>query len=153
MIVNPRLIRPLSHRYVYVIIWWGEHMRKKWVLTISLILILIITGGYIFVKHQQKKDLEATILKTEQPRIEKYLTYNYVGIHDVNLTSTHTNPTGVIHIAGYVNDDPKLTFVAGIYDNHFETALDPTTEAFPLLKNKDRSVKTVSEIEAEESTK
>lgn len=127
-------------------------MRKKWVLTTSIILILIIiiTGGYIFVKQQQTKDLEATILKTEQPRIEKYLTYNYVGVHDVTLTGTHTNPTGVIHVEGYVNDDPKLTFDAGIYDDHFETALDPTTENFPLLKNKDRSVKTVSEIEAEE---
>ncbi|MBC1914234.1 DUF1433 domain-containing protein [Listeria booriae] len=104
-------------------------------------------------KQQQTKNLEATILKTEQPRIEKYLTYNYVGIHDVTLTGSHTNPTGVIHIAGYVNDNPKLTFDAGIYDDHFETALDSTSGDFPLLKNKDRSVKTVSEIEAEEKAK
>ncbi|WP_430536436.1 DUF1433 domain-containing protein [Listeria rocourtiae] len=104
-------------------------------------------------KHLQQQNSEKVILATEKPYIEKYLTYNYQHIDTVTLEKIHINPTGIVHVEGYVNGDPELSFDAGIYDDHFEAALNPTGDSFPLLKREDREVKSVSEIEAEEKNK
>src|SRR5699024_650904 len=85
--------------------------------------------------------------------IIKYLKYNYKGIDSVTLTGVKINPTGIPHIEGYINDDKEISFDAGIYDEHFEAALNFDFDRNkPEYRNGDNQVRntTVSEIEKEE---
>ncbi|MBC1604443.1 DUF1433 domain-containing protein [Listeria rocourtiae] len=129
-------------------------MKTKIILTsIGVLLLLSITGGVLFVKHEidkretVEKDRNSQLIAEEGPRIEKYLKYNYKDIHSVTITGVDNSPTGIPHILGYVNDNKKLSFNAGIYDEHFETALNPSGDSFPHTKLPDHETLTVSEIE------
>ncbi|MBC1228593.1 DUF1433 domain-containing protein [Listeria booriae] len=131
---------------------------KKWILYTSIILLLliIITGGWLFVNHQQKEKAIDTIAKEEQPRIEKYIRYNYNDIESVHFTDITINPTGIPHVEGYVNNDKDAWFDAGIYDKHFEVALSQSGKLLMMLKPEfeaEGAAKSVSEIEAEEKNK
>ncbi|MGX7419180.1 DUF1433 domain-containing protein [Carnobacterium gallinarum] len=94
---------------------------------------------------------EKELMETEKPRIEKYLKYNYQNIKTVTLTEVIVNPTGVPHIQGYVNDNKEMSFDAGIYDEHFEGALNVTGDG-PLHRTRyavENGIKNVSDIEEE----
>lgn len=95
-------------------------MKKTFIIT--MILLIIITGGWLIMNENKKKDL----LTSESPRIEKYLKYNYENIKSVTFTKVVVTPMGVPHIQGYVNNNEDMSFNAGIYEKHFETALDST---------------------------
>lgn len=119
-------------------------MKKK--ILIALLIILSITGGWLLMKENQKKDL----LNMESPRIEKYLKYNYKDIKSVTFTDVSNNPTGVPHIKGYVNNDKKQYFDVGIYSEKFDAGLNFLGDKKPDYKN-EGVTKTVTEIEKEEA--
>lgn len=93
---------------------------------------------------------ETKLLQTEKPRIEKYLKYNYENIESVSFTEVKTNPTGVQHIIGYVNNDKETYFNAGIYNNNFEGDI-VTQNLRETDENVKNGAKNVSDIEKEEA--
>lgn len=135
-------------------------MQTKIILaSIGVLLLFSITGGVLFVKHEihkqevVKEEANDKLIAEEKPRIEKYLKYNYENIDSVTITGVDVNPTGIPHIMGYVNGDKKLAFDAGIYGEHFETALNVDGESFPYAKSLEHDMVPVSEIEKREQEK
>lgn len=135
-------------------------MQTKIILaSIGVLLLFSITGGVLFVKHEiHKREVvqetaDDKLIAEEKPRIEKYLKYNYENIDTVTITHVKYNPTGIPHLRGYVNGDKELAFDAGIYDEHFETALNITSDDFPNTKDPNQDTLTVSEIEKREEKK
>lgn len=125
-------------------------IHKKWkiVLIILIFLLLVIGGRYIMKKIEESK-----IMSEEKPRIEKFLKYNYEGIETVTLTDVIINATGIPHVKGYVNGDKNLSFDAGIYEEHFNYALNFKKADSPKEKfDNPEKEKTVLEIEKEEET-
>lgn len=118
--------------------------KKNFFIVLSIVIILV--GGIYLKKTFDEKQL----LKTEAPRIEKYLKYNFEGINSITFSEVLINPTGIPHIKGYINNNKDFRFNAGIYDEHFEGALNFRGSVKPVHKFSDESEKNVSEIEEEE---
>ncbi len=118
-------------------------------LLLILVTIFIITGGWLILKENQKKEL----ISTNESKIEKYLKYNYENIETITLETVIINPTGVPHIIGYVNENPDMMFDAGIYNDFFEGSLSSIGK-IPLIRT-DKAVnegfKNVYDIEKEEA--
>lgn len=101
-------------------------------------------------KHQEKK-----LMAEQKPRIEKFLAYNFNNIDSITLTGTHTNPTGITHIEGYINDNKKLWIDAPMDSKSGVEIVDTATELNNNYLKKEflYEGKTVSGIEAEEKAK
>lgn len=130
-------------------------MKKKIIIIFSAIItiILFLAGGYFILKNQEEKDMKK-ILVEQKPRIETFFNYNYKGINNITLTSTKKNPTGVIHIKGYLNDNKDLWIDAALYDEagiEVVNSAKEVDETF-LKPEYEENVKTVSEIEKEENS-
>ncbi|WP_228474720.1 DUF1433 domain-containing protein [Listeria welshimeri] len=130
-------------------------MKKKNIIIFSAIItiILFLAGGYFILKNQEEKDMKK-ILVEQKPRIETFFNYNYKGINNITLTSTKKNPTGVIHIKGYLNDDKDLWIDAALYDEagiEVVNSAKEVDETF-LKPEYEENIKTVSEIEKEETS-
>ncbi|WP_088839405.1 DUF1433 domain-containing protein, partial [Listeria sp. ILCC792] len=98
-------------------------------------------------KHQEKE-----LMQEQKPRIEKYLSYNYNNINTITLTNVYTNPTGVIHIKGYINNNKKLKIDAPLDGKNGVEVVDTTTyiyENYMKEKYKFKAIN-VSDIEAKE---
>jgi len=121
--------------------------KKKFIIILGILFITL--GGVQLKKELDKKQL----LKTEGPRIEKYLKYNYKNITTVHFTDVIINPTGIPHIKGYINNDKELKFNAGIYDKHYEASLSWFNDNTAPKRYNDLKNKTVTEIEKEEAQK
>lgn len=94
------------------------------------------------------------ILVEQKPRIETFFNYNYKGINNITLTSSKKNPTGVIHIKGYLNDNKDLWIDAALYDEagiEVVNSAKEVDETF-LKPEYEENIKTVSEIEKEETS-
>ncbi|WP_228474948.1 DUF1433 domain-containing protein [Listeria welshimeri] len=130
-------------------------MKKKIIIIFSAIItiILFLAGGYFILKNQEEKDMKK-ILVEQKPRIETFFNYNYKGINNITLTSTKKNPTGVIHIKGYLNDNKDLWIDAALYDEagiEVVNSAKEVDETF-LKPEYEENIKTVSEIEKEETS-
>ncbi|MBC1460827.1 DUF1433 domain-containing protein [Listeria welshimeri] len=104
-------------------------------------------------KNQEEKDMKK-ILVEQKPRIETFFNYNYKGINNITLTSTKKNPTGVIHIKGYLNDNKDFWIDAALYDEagiEVVNSAKEVDETF-LKPEYEENIKTVSEIEKEETS-
>ncbi|EIA20012.1 putative secreted protein [Listeria fleischmannii subsp. coloradonensis] len=101
-------------------------------------------------KHQEKE-----LIQEQKPRIEKYLSYNYNNISVVTLTNVYTNPTGVIHIEGYINNNKKLKIDAPLDGKNGVEVVDTSTYIYEnYMKEKYKFKSTnVSDIEAKEKAK
>lgn len=113
---------------------------------IVIILLFIITIGLLILKVIQ----ETKLLQEAKPRIEKYLKYNYKNIESVSFIDVKTNPTGVQHIIGYVNNDKETYFNVGIYNNKFEGDI-VTHNLRETDENIKNGAKNISDIEKEEA--
>ncbi|WP_228471779.1 DUF1433 domain-containing protein [Listeria welshimeri] len=130
-------------------------MKKKIIIIFSAIItiILFLAGGYFILKNQEEKDMKK-ILVEQKPRIETFFNYNYKGINNITLTSTKKNPTGVIHIKGYLNNNKDLWIDAALYDEAGIEVVNSAKEVDEtFLKSEyEENIKTVSEIEKEETS-
>ncbi|KGL38141.1 DUF1433 domain-containing protein [Listeria sp. SHR_NRA_18] len=130
-------------------------MRMSRIIFLALVAfwLFIIAGSFLFVKAEiderklAREEAIEKLIAEESPRVEKYLKYNYENIDSVTITGVDVNPTGIPHIMGYVNGDKKLSFDAGVYDEHYEGALIISGESFPYTKSLNQDVLSVSEIE------
>ncbi|HAB0008100.1 TPA_asm: hypothetical protein GIN74_01455 [Listeria monocytogenes] len=103
-------------------------------------------------KNQEEQDMKK-ILAEQKPRIETFFNYNYKGVNKITLTSTEKNPTGVIHIKGYLNDNENLWIDAGLYDRAGIEVVNSAKEVDEnfLKPEYEENIQTVSEIEKEET--
>ncbi|GLV66641.1 hypothetical protein Bmyc01_53100 [Bacillus mycoides] len=135
-----------------------EKYNKKFffggILFVSFLIILGLRG-YHYVKEKQVEE-QKRFMAEQKIRIEKFLKYNYNNVHSVTLTGMHKNPTGVVHIEGYINGNKDLGIDASVESEKGIEFADGLSEEFydknkkPELGDKSKSV---SEIEAEEKRK
>lgn len=91
------------------------------------------------------------LIKSEGPRIEKYLKYNYEGVEKVEFTDVFFTPTGIPHIVGFINDDNNISFDAGVYNGRYNAAINwDNDDNVPSRSSNDGSIKTMEQIEEEE---
>ncbi|OSX86964.1 hypothetical protein BTJ45_05547 [Bacillus mycoides] len=135
-----------------------EKYNKKFffcgILFVSLLVIAGV-GGYHYVKEKQTEELEKYMAE-QKIRIEKYLKYNYNNVHSVTLTDIHKNPTGVVHINGYINGDKDLEIDASVVSEKGIEFVGGLSGGFDDKNHKpelEGKLKSVSEIEAEEKRK
>ncbi|MEK0224742.1 DUF1433 domain-containing protein [Bacillus proteolyticus] len=118
-------------------------------------LIIVGLGGCHYVKEQQI-EAQNKFMAEQKIRIEKFLNYNFNNVHSVTLTGMYRNPTGVIHIEGYINGDENLDFDASVENEKgIEFVSGLSGEFYDENKKSelgDKS-KSVSEIETEEKRK
>ncbi|EAC7843982.1 DUF1433 domain-containing protein [Listeria monocytogenes] len=130
-------------------------MKKHSIILISiLILVLCLFCGFFFWKKYEIQNTNK-ILTQQKPRIKTFFDYNYNGINEITLTSLQENPTGVVHIKGYLNGDEDLWIDAGLFDSAGVEIVNSAKEVDEqFLKNEnEENIKTVSEIQQEENSK
>ncbi|PER24691.1 hypothetical protein CN485_21925 [Bacillus cereus] len=119
------------------------------------LLVIAAVGGYHYMKEKQTEELKKYMAE-QKIRIEKYLKYNYNNVHSVTLTDIHRNPTGVVHINGYINGDKDLEIDASVVSEKGIEFVGGLSEEFDDKNYKTElggKLKSVSEIEEEEKRK
>ncbi|MGW7776537.1 DUF1433 domain-containing protein [Staphylococcus xylosus] len=130
-------------------------MNKKVLCTLIIFIsiILIIGGVYLKMKHDEKKEAEEKYYNQQKERITLYMKYNIKEFKNIKFTEIEKNPMDGYDISGYLNDDKKLSFTAGIssIDNfNFEGDMLYSDE---LDKKLIKNSKSVSEIKKEQENK
>ncbi|MGY3779244.1 DUF1433 domain-containing protein [Isobaculum melis] len=134
-------------------------MTKKKIIITTGAFILLLLGGYQFMKHQENQEVEQQKIEQifwdeQKVRIEEYIKYNFNDIESITFTKTDKTPMSV-GIHGYVNgDEKKLYFIAPIYneEDKFDTDLTTVSKLGKLAKNISHffSVTEIEELESEQ---
>ncbi|MBC1366569.1 DUF1433 domain-containing protein [Listeria innocua] len=130
-------------------------MKKHSNILISiLIIVLCLFFGFFFWKKYEIQNTNK-IFTQQKPRIKAFFDYNYNGINEITLTSLQENPTGVVHIKGFLNGDEDLWIDAGLFDSSGVETVNSAKEVDEqFLKNEnEENIKTVSEIQQEKNNK
>ncbi|HCY4729817.1 TPA: DUF1433 domain-containing protein, partial [Staphylococcus aureus] len=88
----------------------------------------------------------------QKERITIYMKHNVKGYKNISFTNFKENPMDGYSISGYINNDKKLSFTAGIRsidDFQFDTDISYTDE---LGRKFIKNPKSVSEIKKEQNT-
>ncbi|ONH18854.1 hypothetical protein BMF23_10835 [Staphylococcus aureus] len=108
-------------------------MNKKPLVIVFIIIILILGGIFLKMKYDEMK-------------------YNVKGFKEIQFEEQKENPMDGYSISGYINNDRKLSFTAGIRsidDFQFDTDISyPGELGRKFIKNP----KSVSEIKKEQNT-
>ncbi|MBC1969772.1 DUF1433 domain-containing protein [Listeria marthii] len=130
-------------------------MKKQPIILISILIIVLCSlCGFLFWKKYEKQNTNR-IFTQQKPRIEAFFDYNYNGVNEITLTSLQENPTGVVHIKGYINGDEDLWIDAGLFDSvgvEIVNSAKEVDEKFLKTENEE-NIKTVSEIQQQENSK
>lgn len=121
-------------------------MKRKTYLNIGIIaLILIAAGSYLIYKHNEKEKFYSE----QKERITTYMKYNVKDYKSITFTNFKRNPMDGYDITGYINNDKKLKFTAGVRstENYLFDGDISFTGALSKLLNK--NTKTISQIEEE----
>ncbi|NGL49089.1 DUF1433 domain-containing protein [Staphylococcus aureus] len=123
--------------------------KKIYYIAIIIISILLIIGGvYLKMKHDEKEKY----YNEQKERITIYMKHNVKGYKNISFTNFKENPMDGYSISGYINNDKKLSFTAGIRsidDFQFDTDISYTDE---LGRKFIENPKSVSEIKKEQNT-
>ncbi|HDN3462802.1 TPA: DUF1433 domain-containing protein [Staphylococcus aureus] len=123
--------------------------KKNYYIAIIIISILLIIGGvYLKMKHDEKEKY----YNEQKERITIYMKHNVKGYKNISFTNFKENPMDGYSISGYINNDKKLSFTAGIRsidDFQFDTDISYTDE---LGRKFIKNPKSVSEIKKEQNT-
>ncbi|HCU9351161.1 TPA: DUF1433 domain-containing protein, partial [Staphylococcus aureus] len=88
----------------------------------------------------------------QKERIILFMKYNVKGFKEIQFEEQKENPMDGYSISGYINNDKKLSFTAGIRsvdDFQFDTDISYTDE---LGRKFNKNPKSVSEIKKEQNT-
>ncbi|UVJ07202.1 DUF1433 domain-containing protein [Staphylococcus aureus] len=115
---------------------------------VTVILIIIVLALYLKIGHDEKEQY----YNEQKERITIYMKHNVKGYKNISFTNFKENSMDGYSISGYINNDKKLSFKAGIRsidDFQFDTDISYTDElGRKLIKNP----KSVSEIKKEQNT-
>ncbi|MDK7115430.1 DUF1433 domain-containing protein [Staphylococcus pettenkoferi] len=121
-------------------------MKGKTYLYIGIIaLILIVARSYLIYKHNEKEKFYSE----QKERITTYMKHNVKDYKNIIFTDFERNPMDGYEIIGYINNDKKLEFTAGVRSTEnyqFDGDISFTGELSKLLN---KNTKTVSQIEEE----
>ncbi|MBT2574490.1 DUF1433 domain-containing protein [Bacillus sp. ISL-51] len=84
---------------------------------IIILIVIIITVGGFFVKHQyDNRKNEEKLVHEAQDHMKNYLKKDYKNVQEVHFSKNYTiDPTGGIEVSGYINNNKEKEF-SGIYD-------------------------------------
>ena len=103
---------------------------------VTVILIIIVLAIYLKIGHDEKEQY----YNEQKERITIYMKHNVKGYKNISFTNFKENPMDGYSISGYINNDKKLSFTAGI------RSIDELGRKF--IENP----KSVSEIKKEQNT-
>ncbi|HDA7713674.1 TPA: DUF1433 domain-containing protein [Staphylococcus aureus] len=115
---------------------------------VTVILIIIVLAIYLKIGHDEKEQY----YNEQKERITIYMKHNVKGYKNISFTNFKENPMDGYSISGYINNDKKLSFTAGIRsidDFQFDTDISYTDE---LGRKFIENLKSVSEIKKEQNT-
>ncbi|EOD3672769.1 DUF1433 domain-containing protein [Staphylococcus aureus] len=115
---------------------------------VTVILIIIVLAIYLKIGHDEKEQY----YNEQKERITIYMKHNVRGYKNISFTNFKENPMDGYSISGYINNDKKLSFTAGIRsidDFQFDTDISYTDE---LGRKFIENPKSVSEIKKEQNT-
>ncbi|OXE78217.1 hypothetical protein ATC80_08120 [Staphylococcus aureus] len=115
---------------------------------VTVILIIIVLAIYLKIGHDEKEQY----YNEQKERITIYMKQNVKGYKNISFTNFKENPMDGYSISGYINNDKKLSFTAGIRsidDFQFDTDISYTDE---LGRKFIENPKSVSEIKKEQNT-
>ncbi|HHQ7372871.1 TPA: DUF1433 domain-containing protein [Staphylococcus aureus] len=115
---------------------------------VTVILIIIVFALYLKIGHDEKEQY----YNEQKERITIYMKHNVKGYKNISFTNFKENPMDGYSISGYINNDKKLSFTAGIRsidDFQFDTDISYTNE---LGRKFIKNLKSVSEIKKEQNT-
>ncbi|HEK6871405.1 TPA: DUF1433 domain-containing protein [Staphylococcus aureus] len=115
---------------------------------VTVILIIILLAIYLKIGHDEKEQY----YNEQKERITIYMKHNVKGYKNISFTNFKENPMDGYSISGYINNDKKLSFTAGIRsidDFQFDTDISYTDE---LGRKFIENPKSVSEIKKEQNT-
>ncbi|HDB6882822.1 TPA: DUF1433 domain-containing protein [Staphylococcus aureus] len=116
-------------------------MNKKPLVIVFIIIILILGGIFLKMKYDEMKYYDE-----QKERIILFMKYNVKGFKEIQFEEQKENPMDGYSISGYINNDKKLSFTAGIRsvdDFQFDTDISYTDE---LGRKFNKNPKSVSEI-------
>ncbi|MDA5670862.1 DUF1433 domain-containing protein [Staphylococcus aureus] len=122
-------------------------MNKKPLVIVFIIIILILGGIFLKMKYDEMKYYDE-----QKERIILFMKYNVKGFKEIQFEEQKENPMDGYSISGYINNDKKLSFTAGIRsvdDFQFDTDISYTDE---LGRKFNKNPKSVSEIQKEQNT-
>ncbi|HDI0168517.1 TPA: DUF1433 domain-containing protein [Staphylococcus aureus] len=122
-------------------------MNKKPLVIVFIIIILILGGIFLKMKYDEMKYYDE-----QKERIILFMKYNVKGFKEIQFEEQKENPMDGYSISGYINNDKKLSFTAGIRsvdDFQFDTDISYTDE---LGRKFNKNPKLVSEIKKEQNT-
>lgn len=122
-------------------------MNKKPLVIVFIIIILILGGIFLKMKYGEMKYYDE-----QKERIILFMKYNVKGFKEIQFEEQKENPMDGYSISGYINNDKKLSFTAGIRsvdDFQFDTDISYTDE---LGRKFNKNPKSVSEIKKEQNT-
>lgn len=122
-------------------------MNKKPLVIVFIIIILILGGTFLKMKYDEMKYYDE-----QKERIILFMKYNVKGFKEIQFEEQKENPMDGYSISGYINNDKKLSFTAGIRsvdDFQFDTDISYTDE---LGRKFNKNPKSVSEIKKEQNT-
>ncbi|HHM2485075.1 TPA: DUF1433 domain-containing protein [Staphylococcus aureus] len=122
-------------------------MNKKPLVIVFIIIILILGGIFLKMKYDEMKYYDE-----QKKRIILFMKYNVKGFKEIQFEEQKENPMDGYSISGYINNDKKLSFTAGIRsvdDFQFDTDISYTDE---LGRKFNKNPKSVSEIKKEQNT-
>lgn len=122
-------------------------MNKKPLVIEFIIIILILGGIFLKMKYDEMKYYDE-----QKERIILFMKYNVKGFKEIQFEEQKENPMDGYSISGYINNDKKLSFTAGIRsvdDFQFDTDISYTDE---LGRKFNKNPKSVSEIKKEQNT-
>ncbi|HII1096241.1 TPA: DUF1433 domain-containing protein [Staphylococcus aureus] len=115
---------------------------------VTVILIIIVLAIYLKIGHDEKEQY----YNEQKERITIYMKHNVKGYKNISFTNFKENPMDGYSISGYINNDKKLSFTAGIRsidDFQFDTDISYTDK---LGRKFIENPKSVSEIKKEQNT-
>ncbi|HDC5209688.1 TPA: DUF1433 domain-containing protein [Staphylococcus aureus] len=115
---------------------------------VTVILIIIVLAIYLKIGHDEKEQY----YNEQKERITIYMKHNVKGYKNISFTNFKENPMDGYSISGYINNDKKLSFTAGIRsidDFQFDTDISYTDE---LGRKFIENPKSVFEIKKEQNT-
>lgn len=77
---------------------------------VTVILIIIVFALYLKIGHDEKEQY----YNEQKERITIYMKHNVKGYKNISFTNFKENPMDGYSISGYINNDKKLSFTAGI---------------------------------------
>ncbi|MDG5192987.1 DUF1433 domain-containing protein [Staphylococcus aureus] len=115
---------------------------------VTVILKIIVLALYLKIGHDEKEKY----YNEQKERITIYMKHNVKSYKNISFTNFKENPMDGYSISGYINNDKKLSFTAGIRsidDFQFDTDISYTDE---LGRKFIKNPKSVSEIKKEQNT-